>query len=135
MTRPFAKIGQIRSAGITDLRYGHVLPTHGADGDRFEAGPDTRPLLPLPAGVPCFALAATLAAASADLSGPAQLKGKLAQTLGDGLVPLSSALGQHAEAERSLDFPLDAQWIAFETGHVALLHSPAVYAQIRRWLA
>ena len=135
MTRPFAKIGQIRSAGITDLRYGHVLPTDGQATDRFEAGPDMRPLLPLPAGVPCFAVAATLAAASADLSGPAQLKGKLAQTLGDGLVPLSSALGQHAEAGRSLDFAPDAQWIAFETGHIALLHSPAVFAHIRRWLA
>ncbi len=135
MTRPFAKIGQIRSAGITDLRYGNVLAGDGQNPDRFEAGPDTRPPLPLPAGVPCFALAATLAAASADLSGPAPLEGKLAQTLGDGLVPLSSALGQHAEAGRSLNFPPDAQWIAFETGHVALLHSPAVYAQVRRWLA
>jgi hypothetical protein len=26
LTRPFAKIGQVRSAGITDLRYGNVLP-------------------------------------------------------------------------------------------------------------
>ncbi len=135
VTRPFARIGQVRSAGITDLRYGHVLPVQEPEVDRFEAGPDTRPLLPLPAGVPCFALAATLAAASPDLCGPAQLKGKLAQTLGDGLVPLSSALGQHAEAGRSLDFPPDAQWISFETGHIALLHSPAVYARIRRWLA
>ena len=25
VTRPFAAIGQIRSGGITDLRYGHVL--------------------------------------------------------------------------------------------------------------
>jgi hypothetical protein len=139
MTRPFAKIGQIRSAGITDLRYGHVLPTDGQAADRFEAGPDTRPLLPLPAGVPCFAVAATLAAASAELYGLAPQAGKLgnvlAQTLGDGLVPLSSALGQHAEAGRSLDFAPDAQWIAFETGHIALLHSPAVFGQIRRWLA
>ena len=135
MTRPFAKIGQIRSAGITDLRYGNVLASDGQNADRFEAAPDMRQPLPLPAGVACFAVAATLAAASAELSGLAQLKGKLAQTLGDGLVPLSSALGQHAEAGRSLDFPPDAQWIAFETGHIALLHSPAVYAHIRRWLA
>lgn len=112
-----------------------MLPPAGQGADRFEAGPDTRPPLPLPSGVPCFALAATLAAAPADLSGQAQLKGKLAQTLGDGLVPLSSALGLHAEAGRSLDFAPEAQWIAFETGHIALLHSPAVYARIRRWLA
>ena len=135
MTRPFAKIGQIRSAGITDLRYGHVLASDVQTLDRFESAPDTRQPLPLPPEVACFAVAATLAAASADLSGPAQLKGKLAQTLGDGLVPLSSALGQHAEAGRNLDFAPDAQSIAFETGHIALLHSPAVFGQIRRWLA
>ena len=135
MTRPFAKIGQIRSAGITDLRYGNVLAGDGQNADRFKAAPDMRQPLPLPAGVACFAVAATLAAASAELSGPAQLKSKLAQTLGDGLVPLSSALGQHAEAGRSLDFPPDAQWIAFETGHIALLHSPAIHAHIRCWLA
>jgi len=135
MTRPFAKIGQIRSAGITDLRDGNVLAGDGQTADRFEAAPDRRQPLPLPAGVACFAVAATLAAASAELSGLAQLKGKLAPTLGDGLVSLPSALGQHADAGRSLDFPPDAQWIAFETGHIALLHSPAVYAHIRRWLA
>ena len=135
MTRPFAKIGQIRSAGITDLRYGNVLAGDGQNADRFEAAPDMRQPLPLPAGVACFAVAATLAAASAELSGLAPFKGKLAQTLGDGLVPLSSALGQHAEAGRCLNFAPDAQWIAFETGHIALLHSPAVYAHIRRWLA
>jgi hypothetical protein len=135
VTRPFAKIGQIRSAGITDLRYGNVLASDGQNADRFEAAPDVREPLPLPAGVACFAVAATLAAASAELSGPSQLKGKLAPTFGDGLVPLPSALGQHADAGRSLDFPPDAQWIAFETGHIALLHSPAVYAHIRRWLA
>ena len=135
MIRPFAKIGQIRSAGITDLRHGNVLAIDWQNADRFEAAPDMRQPLPLPVGVACFAVAATLAAASAELPGLAQLKGKLAQKLGDGLVPLSSALGQHSEAGRNLDFPPDAQLIAFETGHIALLHSPSVYARIRNWLA
>ena len=50
LTRPFAKIGQIRSAGITDLRHGNVLPADWQGADRFAGGSDTRQPLPLP---PC----------------------------------------------------------------------------------
>lgn len=132
VTRPFAKIGQIRSAGITDLRYGHVLPADWQGADRFAAAPDTRQPLPLPAGVACFAVAATRGAVPAtDGTARTQL---LEEVLGDGLVPLSSALGQHADPARDLAFPPDRQWIAVETGHIALLHSAPVYQQLRRWL-
>ena len=130
VTRPFAAIGQLRSAGITDLRYGHVLPADWQDADRFAAGPDGRQPVPLPQGVACFAVAATL--------GPAPAAGGVASldaALGDGLVPLASALGQHADAARSLAFPAGRQWIAADTGHIALMHSPQVAAQLLRWLA
>lgn len=127
VTRPFAKIGQVRSAGITDLRYGHVMAADAQAADRFAAGPDTRQHLPLPAGVACFAVAATLAGAGSSQTASDAL-------LGDGLVPLPSALGQHADPARCLDFPPERQWVAAGTGHIALLHSPQVYAQIKRWL-
>ncbi len=130
VTRPFAAIGQLRSAGITDLRYGHVLPGDWQDADRFAAGPDGRLPLPLPQGVACFAVAATLGAEPA-----AGGRSKLNAALGDGLVPLSSALGQHADAARSLAFAADRQSIAVDTGHIALMHSPQVAAQVLRWLA
>lgn len=58
VTRPFAKIGQLRSAGITDLRYGNVLEADWQEVDRFERAPDARQALPLPAGVACYAVAA-----------------------------------------------------------------------------
>lgn len=133
VTRPFAKIGQIRSAGITDLRHGYVLPADWQGSDRFGSDADTRQALPLPAGVACFAVAATLGAALATTG--SGLKDHVSeQLLGDGLVPLSSALGQHADAGRRLAFPSERQWIARETSHMALLHSPQVYAQLRRWL-
>jgi hypothetical protein len=67
VTRPFAKIGQVRSAGITDLRHGNVLQTDWHHAGRFERGPDARQALPLPAGVDCYAVAATTLAAG---SGP-----------------------------------------------------------------
>jgi hypothetical protein len=130
VTRPFAAIGQLRSAGITDLRYGHVLPADWQDADRFAAGPDGRQPVPLPAGVACFAVAATLGAVPAAGGIPT-----LEAALGDGLVPVASALGQHADPARSLAFPPDRQWIATDTGHIALMHSPRVAAQVLRWLA
>jgi hypothetical protein len=130
VTRPFAAIGQLRSAGITDLRYGHVLPGDWQDADRFAAGPDGRQAVPLPQGVACFAVAAVLGAAPAAGGGPT-----LDAALGDGLVPLASALGQHADPARSLAFRADRQWIAADTGHIALMHSPQVAAQLLRWLA
>ena len=55
--------------------------------------------------------------------------------LGDGLVPLHSALGQHDDPARTLAFAKPAQWIAYRTHHMALLHSPAVAQQVERWLA
>jgi hypothetical protein len=130
VTRPFAKIGQIRSAGITDLRHGNVLPSDWQGADRFASGADTRQPLPLPAGVACFAVAATLGAVPATEG----KGGKAGEVLGDGLVPLASALGQHPDPSRALVFEPGRQWIAVETGHMALLHTPAVYAQIQDWL-
>jgi pimeloyl-ACP methyl ester carboxylesterase len=59
VTRPFAKIGQVRSAGITDLRHGNLLHGDWHDAGRFERGPDARQRVPLPAGVACYTVAAT----------------------------------------------------------------------------
>ena len=122
---PFARLAQLRSAGITDLRYGHVLEEDWLDHDRFRRKPDSRRPVPLPAGIRCFAVAATMAAK----------RSLLAERLtGDGLVPLRSALGQHDDARRSLEFAKSAQWIAYRMNHMQLLHSPEVSAQISRWL-
>jgi pimeloyl-ACP methyl ester carboxylesterase len=122
---PFAKLGQLRSAGITDLRYGHLLDADWRGHNRFHRKPDSRDPLPLPQGVACYTVAATLS----------PQRGTLAdRLLGDGLVPLHSALGQHEEPKRSLEFAKDAQLIAYRTGHMALLSSPQVQQQMLNWL-
>jgi hypothetical protein len=54
--------------------------------------------------------------------------------IGDGLVPLDSALGQHKDPARTLAISEDHQWVGFETGHLELLGHPEVYAQLRDWL-
>ncbi len=124
-TRPFAKLGQLRSAGVTDLRYGYLVDADWQSLDRFHHRPESHHHLPLPAGVRCFAVAATLGARRDLLA---------ERLLGDGLVPLRSALGQHRDAQRCLHFAADKPFIAYRTGHLQLLQSPAVAQQLLRWL-
>jgi hypothetical protein len=62
-------------------------------------------------------------------------RGHLAdRLLGDGLVPLASALGHHDDPRRTLDFPKASQWIAYRTTHLGLLSSPEVSRRIVLWL-
>jgi pimeloyl-ACP methyl ester carboxylesterase len=123
---PFARLGKIRSAGITDLRYGNVLDEHWRGRDRFAHAPDTRQFVPLPNGVQSYAIAATTGRK------PGDLRDRL---LGDGLVPVSSALGRHDDLHRALRFPQSRQWIGYGMNHMDLLGRPEVSARIVRWFA
>jgi len=124
-TKPFTALGRLRSAGITDLRYGNVLHEDWHGHDRFHLKPDTRRFTPLPETVGCHTVAATLA----------EKRGTLADHLvGDGVVPLHSAFGQHKEAQRSLAFDESSQMIAYKTNHMDLLNNPEVLDQIVQWL-
>ena len=115
-SKPLVALTQRRSAGIQDLRFASLIE---ADWGRSST-------LPLPPRVACFAMAAITAKSSKSLS---------AHTLGDGLVPLNSALGRHREAARSLAFPPEHQWVAPNIGHLALQTDPAVLAKLREWLS
>jgi pimeloyl-ACP methyl ester carboxylesterase len=124
-SKPFAKLGQLRSAGITDLRFGHVLDADWQGHDRFKKRSDSRQPLPLPQGVACYTVAATTAAKRSPLAD---------RLIGDGLVPLASALGQHTDPRHQLAFGKTAQTVVYRTNHMALLHSPEVTHQMVRWL-
>lgn len=131
---PFARLGKVRSAGITDLRHGNLLDEDWVGRDRFARGVDRRLPVPLPPGVRCFAMAASLGQTVDGTEADARpdLKGRL---LGDGLVPLDSALGRHRDPARCLAFAEDHQWVAHGIHHLDLLGRPEVYAQLRAWLA
>ena len=125
-TAAFARLGKIRSAGITDLRYGSFLEEDWEDRDRFAHARDMRRVLPLPDGVQCYGIGAAIATGERVSSAP---------LLGDGLVPLRSALGQHRDPARTLSFPASHQWIGYGMNHWDLLDRGEVYEQIRQWLA
>lgn len=122
-TTPFVRLARLRSAGITDLRYGSVLEADHAGRDRFARRADCAHL-PLPADVACYAVAATTAAADTARALP-----------GDGLVPVDSALGRHADPSRTLAFPPSHRWIVHDTGHLALQTRPEVTGRLVRWLS
>jgi len=123
---PLARLGRVRSAGITDLRYGNLLDEDWMGCDRFSASHDRRRHVPLPEHVNCYAIAGTLGKQAGELK---------ERMLGDGLVPLESALGHHRDPARCLDFPATNQWIGNGIHHMELLHHPEVYARLRQWLS
>jgi pimeloyl-ACP methyl ester carboxylesterase len=121
---PFSRLAKLRSAGITDLRHGSVRDEDWQGKDRFAHGPAPR-ALPLPQKVSCYTVAATIgrqAGAAAD------------RLAGDGLVPLSSALGQHSDPARQLHFDSDKQATVVQTNHMQLLNSPEVRQHLLDWL-
>jgi PGAP1-like protein len=130
---PFKRLVELRSSGITDLRFGNVLDSdwQNQDGqDRFR--PQTkqeqidREHLPLPEGVACFTVAATLAPKRSLLAD---------RLIGDGLVPLNSALGVHSDPARNLAFAKSSQMVVYRTSHMAILGSAEVSEQLLTWLS
>jgi PGAP1-like protein len=125
---PLARLGQLRSAGITDLRHGSLLDVDWQGHSRFKHRADRRQPVPLPQapGLRCFAIASTLGEPGGSLKG---------HLLGDGLVPLASALGRHRDPARRLAFEPAHQWVGHGVNHLELLSDPGVSLQLVQWLA
>lgn len=121
-SKPFGRLTQIRGAGITDLRYGNVTDEDWQGPEGLARGGDRRKRTPLPPGVACYAIAGATADLTSDLN----------DLVGDGLVPVDSALGRHADLD--LGIPPDHQWIARGVDHQGLLDDGGVYEQIKTWL-
>ena len=123
-TAPFARLGKVRSAGVQDLRHGNIV-TEDSAGPRAGHAREPRMHVPLPEGVPCLAIAATK---------QKQRSRVQARLRGDGLVPVRSALGEHADLSRDLGIPASHKKIVVGLDHFGLLASPKVSAQLLRWL-
>jgi len=111
-TTPFTRIARKRSAGINDLRHGSIT-----DG--------MQDFVPFPTGVESYVMAGTLAKKHSRIH---------QRLIGDGLVPVDSALGRNRDSSRTFAIPESHQWLGFETGHIELLGCPEVYQQLRDWL-
>jgi pimeloyl-ACP methyl ester carboxylesterase len=116
-TRPFMRLGELRSDGIRDLRFGHLLDEDWRDRPRD----DTRPAwsaAPWPDDVDHLLVAAV------------RRGGADADPIGDWLVSVGSAWARNAHptasARRELVRGLD---------HIGLLADERVYGLLRSWLA
>jgi pimeloyl-ACP methyl ester carboxylesterase len=109
-TKAFMQLGNIRSHGIRDLREGRIVPEHKANPYRLVTG--ARHLL---------------------LAGHMGRNGQR-HFLGDGLVPVRSALGQHVEVHRALQAK-DVTRLELEAmGHMQMLKDARVYEALLKWL-
>ena len=122
---PFARLGRSRSAGITDLRFGNVRECDRPGRDRHAQHHDDRPATPLPAGVDSYLLAATTAERASGLQGA---------VIGDGLVPVDSALGRHRNPSMCLRVPSSHQRLVTGCSHLGLLDNAEVLQQLLAWL-
>lgn len=118
-TAPLARLGWLRSAGITDLRHGSLRDEDWQGRDRFrDPLSDVRPV-PLPVDVRCIAAAATRSAS---------LEPAGRRLLSDGLVPVASALGRSGDARRRLDLAEGMTAVFTGLNHWGLLDDPRVSA-------
>lgn len=123
---PFARLGHARSAGITDLRYGNVQRADWVGRHPHDQKHDDRKPTPLPAGVAVYLLAATQAE---------RPRGMRHALIGDGLVTLASAWGEHRDHALALAVPASHKALITRANHWDLLSHPEAAAMLRRWLA
>ena len=123
---PFARLTQARSAGITDLRYGNLQDADWQHRDRHAQRHDDRVPTPLPEGVQTYLVAATTAKTVGGLH---------SKVVGDGLVPLASALGEHRNPALALDVPPSHSRVVTQANHWDLLSRADIAGQLQQWLA
>jgi pimeloyl-ACP methyl ester carboxylesterase len=123
--KPFARLGKIRSAGVTDLRYGNLIDEDWKNNDRFEMKNDQRKIIKLSKQIEFYSIAAFIGNKTAPLS---------TQVLGDTLVHVKSALGQHKNPKKNLDFKKENIWISYDSNHLDLLNNLKILDKLKVWL-
>jgi len=123
--KPFARLGKIRSAGVTDLRYGNLIDEDWKDDHRFEIKNDKRRNIQLSKQIEFYTIAAVVGNETTSLS---------TQILGDTLVDVKSALGQHKNPDKNLNFKKENIWISYDSNHLDLISNPKILNKIKVWL-
>lgn len=126
---PFARLGKVRSAGITDLRFGNLQDGDWQHRSRHDQHHDDRLPTPLPAGVDVYLVAATTQRQDGH-----PMRRAVGEVVGDGLVPLASALGRHRRPALALSVPASHQFVLTGANHWDLLGRPEVCDRLRGWL-
>lgn len=119
--KPFSGLAKLRSAGITDLRFGSILDADWQNKDRFKENlPST--FVQLPQNIDGYAVAGCIN------------KEHNTTFLGDGMVTLNSAFGKANKSDATLSFQSNQMFTAYETSHMGLLSSQKVFDQLNNWM-
>ncbi|WP_296244187.1 MULTISPECIES: hypothetical protein [unclassified Psychrobacter] len=122
-----AKLGDLRSAGIIDLRYGSIRDADWKSLEKRSVLPaEFRHPTRLPLHVNTYLVAAALI--------ETHYENKTTSLLGDGLVSVESALGEYTE-EHTLSVPEGHKAIFYGVNHMNLIYNDRVLAQVIDWLA
>lgn len=128
---PFAgslsKLGNIRSAGVIDLRHGSIRDEDWRNlGVRDVLPEDFRHPAKLPSHIKTFFIAGTIVEGLYD--------SKATNLVGDGLVAVESALGEDKE-EYTLHVPEGHKAVYYEVNHINLQYDEHVRHQVVEWLS
>lgn len=129
------KVGEIRSSGTKDLSLGFVQHQDwlqhdsksepGKNTDQAQGGPLFHQRPRLPSGVESYAVATCLGK---------NLQDENNRRLGDGLVPVNSALGESKTGYMALNYLESHKWIGASINHLDLLSDPQVSAKVKQWV-
>jgi pimeloyl-ACP methyl ester carboxylesterase len=121
-----AKLGDMRSAGIIDLRHGSIRDVDWKSLEGRSVLPqDFRHPTGLPSGIKTYFVASALV--------ETHYESKMTDLLGDGLVSVASALGED-DSEHALFVPDGHKAVFYGVSHINLIHSRRVREQVVAWL-
>ena len=123
-TRPIARVLNLRSSGIKDLRYGYLVDECWMDQDCDAFLRDTSREIPFLPTARHYFICATLTR---------EPDAAVGRVIGDLLVMQPSAWAQEARGRR-LSFPIEHYHHVGGANHFDLLNHPAIFAQMRRCL-
>ena len=119
-------LGNKRSAGIKDLRFGNLLDEDWKGHDADALWKDNRHPVPLLPGVDYYVIAATLAKKNHNL---------FTQYFGDGMIPTHNAAGWSFRKSKTIPFSPRHFKCIRGVSHVRLAAHRKVYKQIFKWCA
>lgn len=122
-----AELANMRSSGILDLRYGSVRDD---DWEHLEGRmgqmDDMRKPAPLPSRIKTFLVAGTLESSRSS--------SKALEAIGDYLVSVKSALGEHPHPQFRLKVPDERKAIFYGLNHFEIQYHERVREQVVAWL-
>ncbi len=124
-----ARLGDLRSAGIIDLRWGSIRDDdweHLKSGRRGDFDDNRRPA-PLPSNIKAYFVAGTIEREN--------MHSRARETVGDYLVSVKSALGEHANPEYQLNVPPERKVVLYGVDHMQIQYSQRVIDHVLAWMA